>query len=126
MLDTTGIKAVTYARCGKRRFSSRKYAKQFMKKSNQFNGFDLTAVYYCEPCGAWHTTSMPKSNSRALGRHLVAPKSKPVGKFLNNMLIERYKSIGKAAKANKVSAGTIKTAIKDELKLLGLSWKFVQ
>lgn len=52
MIDTTGIKAVTYARCGKRRFSSRKYAKQFLKKVNQFKGYELTDVYYCDSCVA--------------------------------------------------------------------------
>lgn len=87
------IKAVTYVRCGKRRFSSRKYAKQFLKKVNTFKNFDLT---------------------------------KPVGKYLNNMLIERYPSVSEAGRKNGVTGQTITQTINSGSKLQGLSWKFVQ
>ena len=62
-----------YARtCFKVRYSSRKRAKDALKKINKTmtaaikaKTFDkLMDVYFCEECRIWHTTSMSKLQSR--------------------------------------------------------------
>lgn len=70
---------------------------------------------------------MDKKESRKISnkKHHIPPLAKPVAKFLNNMLIERYVSIREAAKANEVTSGNITWAIKKKEKLNGLLWKFV-
>lgn len=73
-----------------------------------------------------HTTSMPKNESRKLSNPTIKTQPKPVAKYLNNILIERYGSIGHAAKLNNTPRQYILHAIKSGNKFIGLLWKFVQ
>lgn len=56
--------------CGKRAYPTRKDAKKAMKDLNHtaFQQTKLTDVYFCKECLCWHTTSMPKKDSRKLKR----------------------------------------------------------
>lgn len=63
-------------KCLKKCYTSRKEAKQELKtiNHNHLGTRQLTTVYYCDICSAWHTTSMKKRDSRNLGRHLKNKK----------------------------------------------------
>lgn len=54
--------------CGKVTYTSRRQAKEAMKKMNHTNICQkkLTDVYFCDECQHWHLTSMGKRQSRRL------------------------------------------------------------
>jgi hypothetical protein len=56
--------------CVKKCFSSRQEAKKKVRELNRSGtlGKELTDVYYCNQCSAWHMTSMKKKKSRHLTR----------------------------------------------------------
>lgn len=60
---------LNYKPCGKACHTSRKSAKKALDKINKEKKHGLKDVYFCEQCQHWHTTSMPKKDSRKLSRH---------------------------------------------------------
>ena len=57
-------------KCFKKVHATKKIAKQEMRQANKVRNWKLTTVYYCSQCKGWHTTSMPKQQSRDFKRYL--------------------------------------------------------
>lgn len=58
--------------CGKSkaRYVSKDEAKRAKKNINKsFSKAKITNIYWCDPCAAYHLTSMPKEKSRNITRH---------------------------------------------------------
>jgi hypothetical protein len=57
-----------HKRCGKVCYTSRKEAKEIIKRVNHRGKFKVTNAYFCDQCDHWHVTSMEKDKSREIGR----------------------------------------------------------
>lgn len=59
-------------KCTKKRYETKKYAKQYLKKLQKSNSLskNVTCVYFCHDCQCYHLTSMGKKKSRRMTRSI--------------------------------------------------------
>jgi len=67
---------LTYNKCKKKGYSTRKRAKKMLKNLNQYKGMKLKSIYLCEICGVFHLTKKNKVESRRYTRFLHNKKER--------------------------------------------------